>query len=471
METVTPQRVSNKRRLLENALALYANQFAGYIFPLILIPYIARTLHPAALGKVAMAQVFAAWSAMLMNFGFSLSASREVAMSQEDPAKLSEIFSSVMAAKGMLACIVVLLAAVAGHYVQIFRDSPSFLFAALLIAAMNGMNLTWFFLGLERVRFITFFDLAAKTCSLTGVLLTVKGPQDAWKVLAFQGAGAAIPAAAGMMMALRYAKLKAPTFARTWRTIAQSWSFFLVNSIITFYGSANVMILGTIQSARIVGFYSGADKSVRPFCNLFGPITQALYPRMSILVNVNFREASRLAFRSMRILVSAGIAMGLIVSISAPLIVKILLGNDYLASIPVVRLLAWLIPLTAAGFSVGQQGMLPFGFEKMFVRTVMVSAAVDVCLAFFLSAKVGAVGLVLAMLVAETITVVGNYWYLSYRGVAPHQWHRQREVPISQVLASQGHTYWRSPNTSTDAANSDQLEVSVEILREEARID
>ncbi len=459
METINHQRVSNKRRLLENALALYANQFAGYIFPLILIPYIARTLHPAALGKVAMAQVFATWSAMLMNFGFSLSASREVATSQDDPAKLSEIFSSVLAAKGMLACIVVLLAILAGRYVQIFRETPSFLFAALLIAAMNGMNLTWFFLGLERVRFITFFDLAAKSCSLAGVLLTVKGPQDAWKVLAFQGAGATIPAAAGMVIAMRYAKLKVPTLARTWRTIAQSWSFFLVNSIITFYGSANIMILGTVQSARIVGFYSGADKCVRPFCNLFGPITQALYPRISILVNVNFREASRLAFRSMRILVSLGIAIGLIVSISAPLIVKIMLGNDYLASIPVIRLLAWLIPLTAAGFCVGQQGMLPFGFEKIFVRTVMVCAVVDVCLAYVFSSKVGAVGLVLAMIIAETITVVGNYWYLSSRGVAPHQWHQQREVPISQVLSSQGHAHWPSP------------EISVETLREEARTD
>ncbi len=459
LETLTRQRVSDKKRLLENALALYANQFAGYIFPLILIPYIARTLHPAALGKVAMAQVFAAWAAMLMNFGFSLSASREVAISQEDPAKLSEIFSSVLAAKGMLACIVVLLAVFAGHYVQIFRESPAFLFAALLIATMNGMNLTWFFLGLERVRFITFFDLAAKTCSLVGVLLTVKGPQDAWKVLAFQGVGATIPAAAGMVIALRYAKIKVPSLARTWQSIAQSWSFFLVNSIITFYGSANVMILGTVQSARIVGFYSGGDKTVRPFCNLFGPITQALYPRISILTGVNFREASRLAFRSMRILVSLGFAMGLIVSISAPLIVKVMLGNDYLASIPVIRLLAWLIPLTAAGFCVGQQGMLPFGFEKIFVRTVMVSAIIDVSLAFVFSSKVGAVGLVLAMLIAETITVIGNYWYLSYRGVAPHQWHQQREVPLSQVLSSQAHAHRRSP------------EVSVETLREEAQID
>ncbi len=435
LKTVAPERISTRKRLLENAVSLYINQFAGYLFPLILIPYLARTLHPAALGKVAMAQVFATWSGMLMDFGFNLSASREVAMSQQNPDKLSEILSSVLAAKAMLACVVVLLALVAGHYVQIFRETPSFLFAALLIAAMQGTSSGWFFLGIERLRLITFFDLAAKTCSLTGVLLTVHGPQDAWRVLAFQGLGAAIPTVFGLRMALRYAKLRIPTFKRVWKTLSQSWSFFLVNSIITFYGSANVMILGTIQSARIVGFYSGADKSVRPFCNLFGPISQTLYPRVSALVGTNFREASRLAFRSMRILVSLGCLMGVVVSISAPLIVRILLGREYLASIPIIRLLACFIPLTAAGFCVGQQGMLPFGLEKMFVRTVFVSAAVDVCLAFFLASRLGALGIVVAMIVAETITVVGNYGYLSYRRLAPHQWHMQREVPLSQVLA------------------------------------
>jgi PST family polysaccharide transporter len=134
-------------------------------------------------------------------------------------------------------------------------------------------------------------------------------------------------------------------------------------------------------------------------------------------------------------MVGAGLIIGVVVSLSAPLIVHVVLGKEYAPSIPVIRVLAFLIPLTGAGFALGQQCMLPLGLEKAFVRTVMVSAVVDITAAIILAPRLGALGQAIAILCAESTTIAGNYIYLMRKGLAPHQW-RQRPLTSGETTAA-----------------------------------
>lgn len=413
--------------IAKNAIALYAVQFAGYIFPLILTPYLARTLHPDSLGKVAFSQSFAWWCGMVMEFGFTLSASRDVARHLGNREHLSRTFSSVLGAKALLAIPIIISALIARYTLPIFRAEPILLWCALGASLAQGAGTAWFFLGTDRIRYLVKYDLLAKCASLIGVLLTVHGPKDAWKVLIFQGVGYAIPNIGGILMALRQVSLLRPSAHHVRLVLVQSWPIFLVNSIITFYGTANTMILGTVQSAKMVGFYAGSDKAVRPFCNLFIPLSQSLYPRSNALAATNPRQAARLAYRALLFMAGGGLLIGIVVSLCAPIIVHILLGKDFDASIPVIRVLAFLIPLAAAGIALGQQSMFPLGLEKVFVRTVIVSAVVDITVAWLLAPRMGALGQAIAVICAEATTVIGNYVYLTMHGLAPHQWQQRLE--------------------------------------------
>ena len=63
----------------KNAAALYAIQFAGYIVPLVTLPYLSRVLGPAGFGLLLFSQSFALWASMIIEYGFNLSATRDVA--------------------------------------------------------------------------------------------------------------------------------------------------------------------------------------------------------------------------------------------------------------------------------------------------------------------------------------------------------------------------------------------------------
>src|SRR5258708_16352230 len=79
-----PNTVSFVRRVVNhpvthNALALYGVQIAGYVIPLVTLPYLARVLRPEAFGLLLFGQSFALWASLVIEYGFGLSAAREIA--------------------------------------------------------------------------------------------------------------------------------------------------------------------------------------------------------------------------------------------------------------------------------------------------------------------------------------------------------------------------------------------------------
>src|ERR1700689_4454173 len=68
-----------KHKLVQNAASLYGVQIATYAVPLVTIPYLARVLGVSGWGLVAIAQGFGSYVALLGEYGFGLSATREVA--------------------------------------------------------------------------------------------------------------------------------------------------------------------------------------------------------------------------------------------------------------------------------------------------------------------------------------------------------------------------------------------------------
>ena len=119
--------------LVQNVLALYGVQAANYLFPLLTLPYLTRVLGPVSWGLLAMVQSFAQYLALLVEYGFNLSATREVARHRDDRSHLASLLAGVTGAKGVLSGLTIFLALAAYEWIPNFRDS-----AALLASGCFG---------------------------------------------------------------------------------------------------------------------------------------------------------------------------------------------------------------------------------------------------------------------------------------------------------------------------------------------
>ena len=151
-----------KRTLIENFFSLYFLQLASYVLPLITLPYLVRVLGPEKFGLIAFAQAFIQYFMLLTDFGFNLSATREISIHREDKNKISRIFVSVFIVKLLLLLIAaIIIAIIVNSFDKFSSDKIVFYLTSLSIIGWV-MFPQWFFQGIENMKFVTLFNISAK---------------------------------------------------------------------------------------------------------------------------------------------------------------------------------------------------------------------------------------------------------------------------------------------------------------------
>jgi len=89
----------DNKKLLSNFVSLSVLQVVGFILPLLVIPYLISVLGVGKFGLVALAQAVITYFAVFTDYGFNLSATRDISINRNNNTKVSSIFNSVLTTK------------------------------------------------------------------------------------------------------------------------------------------------------------------------------------------------------------------------------------------------------------------------------------------------------------------------------------------------------------------------------------
>ncbi|MGH2871560.1 MAG: oligosaccharide flippase family protein [Solirubrobacteraceae bacterium] len=392
----------------QNVVALYGLQFATFIVPLATLPYVARVLHPSSFGLIVFSQGVANVLVLFIDWGFSYTAVREAAAKRDDPAALAEIVQRVRGAQLLLSAASAGPAVVALLAVPKLASHPEFLVLAWVAAVSGGLAPNWYFLGIERVRLSSAIAVGFRMIGAALTFLLVKGPGDAWIVMAlFAGSSVMTLLALDLRMYRRVA-LRRPRFRAASSAVKGATTIFVGTVGATLYTSFNVVLLGFFDPTASVAHFSAAEKVVRVSLQVLTPIGTAVYPRLAAL------QARREHERARQLLKLAGAAIagvGLLLAgclaLFAPQIIRILYGGAFVqASVPILHVLVLIIPIGLCGL-LGGAWLITLHMDRQVMIIVLRAGVLNVVLACVLTPLLGPIGMAWSVVSAEATAALG----------------------------------------------------------------
>ena len=411
------------RSILQNVMALYGVQVGRKLIPLISIPYLTRVLGPTGWGTVAIVMAMADLLVILIEFGFNISATREVARNRNNPDACGKVMAGVLGAQLMLAAVAVLLAILVSQFMPVVSHQPELLLAGLAYAIAQGFAPLWFFQGLEHMRLSSALEVSGKLASLCGLFLFVHSQGDEWKVLALNAVPPSLTTIVGLGLAYRTIPMKLPSWQLVRPALVMGAPMFLFRSAESLYGVGNTFLLALFATPEIVGYFSAAEKISKAAFGLLNPIREAIFPRLSHLAAHGGEEATGpLARLGATIMISAGAALGIGLYVFAPLATRLLLGAEFEPAIEVLRILSVLPLLLSITYSIGFQWLLPFGKDAVINQIILTAGLLNLALSFLLARPFGHIGMAWAVVSAEafvSISMVTAVWRASGTWTAP----------------------------------------------------
>ncbi len=386
-------------------------QAIGMLGPFVMVPFLARALGPEGWAPVLAAQALAAWLIIILDYASDLSGTRDVARARvgaQGPAaapRVAEVFRDVLSAKVLLVPLAAALALASGALVPGLHGQGALVTCALAYAVCRGLNPFWYFQGVERVRFAAAVDGGARALAAVAVIVVVRRPGDGWLVLGVQAAFAALELATLGVAVAREIPLLRPTAGAGMQALRRNGAIFGIRAVGGVYTQASTLLLGVTAAPAVVAAYGGADRIVRAAISMIQPVTQAVLPRVSYLHAADPAAARAFIDRLLVLMGLLGAAAGAALFVTAPWVVTVFLGREYLPAIPVLRLLAALLPVIAVSTVLWTYWALPFGRERLVLASVGAAAALNLALIAVLVPRWHAAGMCVAVLASEAFVV------------------------------------------------------------------
>lgn len=400
----------NARRLAGNFMSLSVLQGMNYLFPIITAPYLIRIIGIQKYGLWATASVLLTYFQMITDYGFNLSATREISVHRHDTRKVSEIFSSVMTIKALLflASLVMMLALT--WRLPMFR--PERLFYLVTFSGLLGHVLfpIWYFQGVERMKYITWLNLASRTAVFILLFVIIRKEGDYLRFAALNSGALILTGALSLWIVLHGFGVRyiLPGASRLRESLVEGWHIFLSTFSVNLYMNSNVLILRFFASEAVVGYYYVADRCVTALRSLASVIFQAIYPHLCARAQES-NERFKLFFRR------AGLPMagmfflaGLMLFLLAGPVVRFFTGSYVAEAITALKILSF-VPLVVALNIPAYQTLLAYGLKASYSTVLISGSALNILLNLLLVPRYQGTGSALAVFFTEAYITLGLY--------------------------------------------------------------
>lgn len=378
-------------------------QIAGYVFPLITMPYLARVIGADGFGKIAFASAIVIWVQTISDWGFNMTATRDVAQNRDNKEKVSRIFSNVLWARCLLTIFSGLLLLLAVSIIPYFRSNADIIWITFLLVPGYILFPDWFFQAIEKMKYTTIFNLLLKLIFTVAVFIFIRDREDYLIQPLLTTIGYLVCGIGALYLILwkwGYT-LYRPQWNDILKTIKESTDVFLNNLMPNLYNSFSVMMLGFFGGATANGVYDGGSKFPTIFYNFQSVLSRAFYPFLS-------RRPDKHSFYAKLNLCTALFGAIILIVIS-PWIIRIMLGEEFEKSVIVMQILSLSVIFLAMSYTYGTNYLIIHHKEKPLRNLTFVSSIIGMCISIPLVYYFTYIGAAITVCLCRGMLGIGSF--------------------------------------------------------------
>ncbi len=361
--------IKRNKKIIENFSYLSIIQLLNMLIPLLIFPYLIRVLGSGTYGMVIYAQAVLGYFVVLINFGFNITATKEISIHKENRNKLNKILSSILIIKGFLFLISIIILSLFIFSIPEFQNQKTLFYLTLWMCFYEFIFPVYFFQGIEEMKYITVITLISRVVFLVFVFIFVNKPSDYLLVPIINGTGAILAGLISQIIILRkgikYRWQKAYVLIHY---LKKSYVMALAYASNTLKSNLNIVVVKFLFSYNEVAYFDLALKISRIGTSFLELISVSVFPKMS-------RDKSKTFLKKVIYLsLILSISFVIFTQIFASLLVEILGGKEMLNAVTLLRIIVVFVPIQILGGLLGRNGLIVNGYDKDVLYSMAISS-------------------------------------------------------------------------------------------------
>jgi len=359
------------KNIVNNTIMLMIFNIAKIVFPFITLPYLTRILTTDSYGIVAYVKTVMSYMQIFVDFGFVLSATKDIVKCRENKNEMERVIGDTMVARvilGGLGFVVVLILSLA---LPILRTNILYTMLSYVAVFLSIFLMDFLFRGLERMHVITIRFIVMKIISTILTFVLIKGDQNLILIPILDIVSTLVAILmvwyeiGKMQLKLKFSGMK-----KVISTLKDSFVYFLSNVAATSLNALSTIIIGIYTSPTEVAYWSLCMQIIGSITACYNPISDGIYPEMIKTKNTAIIK------KVLKIFMPIVLAGCIFSYFFANIGFMILGGEKYSNAVPVFRLL---IPTLFFGFPAiifGWPALGAIGKEKETTTTTIIAISV-----------------------------------------------------------------------------------------------
>ncbi len=366
-----------EKSLTKNSIFYLIYNVLNVVFPFITGIYVARILFPADIGQIETARNLAQYFVIFSFLGIPTYGLREISKARNNQQELNKLYSELMVINTISTCFFLILYNLIIFIVPAYRESIIFFLIAGIAIALNFLNNSWLFDGLEKFDYISIRNFIFKCLSLILLVIFVRDSGD-YLIYAFiTVVGTAGNYILNVISSRKYAQLdfKNLNLKRHMKSIMY---LVVVNLAIEIYSMVDITMLGLMCEKEVVTYYSYGMKIQKILLQVINTFTMVLVPRIALYYkDQRMKDFNDLLTKTLSIILILSLPIIIGINFIGNPVITTIYGEAYIRSSEVLKILIFAICISPIGYLLGSRVLLVTGNEKKMILAVGLGAIVN----------------------------------------------------------------------------------------------